>query len=37
MGYYLTAAKPTMTTAVMYGILAGAVAGGIGFFIGRKG
>jgi hypothetical protein len=37
IGYYLTAAKPTMTTALMYGILAGAVAGGIGFFVGRKG
>jgi hypothetical protein len=36
VGYQVMAAKPTMTTALMYGIAAGAVASIVGFIVGKK-
>jgi cell division septation protein DedD len=36
IAYYVIARKPTATTAIMYGILAGGVAALIGYLVGRK-
>jgi hypothetical protein len=36
IGYQVMAAKPTMSTALMYGVAAGAAAATIGFIVGRK-
>jgi hypothetical protein len=36
IGYYVMASRPKMTTALMFAVLAGAVAAIVGFFVGRK-
>ncbi len=36
IGFYMIAKKPTFGTGLMYAVIVGAVAAGIGFFVGRK-